>query len=84
MISDTLELQEDGIEEEADEEVNKVIAEITSGLLGQAGAVGAELVNNLYFGIQIRDTKAISYSLKKKRSRLRNRRTMRWKIDSRL
>ncbi|KAL2917225.1 Vacuolar protein-sorting-associated protein 24 [Polyrhizophydium stewartii] len=43
MISDTLEMDDEAIEEEADEEVDKVITEITAGLLGQAGAVGADL-----------------------------------------
>ncbi|EGF80039.1 hypothetical protein BATDEDRAFT_25657 [Batrachochytrium dendrobatidis JAM81] len=43
MVSDTLEMDDEGIEEEADEEVDKVITEITSGLLGQAGAVGEDL-----------------------------------------
>lgn len=46
MIEDTLEgMDEDDIEEEADEEVNKVLFEVTEGLLGQAGAVGAPIEN---------------------------------------
>ena len=32
MVSDTLEMDDEGIEEEADEEVDKVITEITSGM----------------------------------------------------
>ncbi|KAH7105523.1 vacuolar sorting protein VPS24 [Auriculariales sp. MPI-PUGE-AT-0066] len=45
MMDDTLEAIDDDeeLEEEADEEVDKVLFEITDGKLGQAGAVGAEL-----------------------------------------
>ncbi len=44
MIQDTIELQDDdGIEDEAQGEVDKVLFEMTDGLLGQAGAVGADL-----------------------------------------
>ncbi|KAJ3300930.1 Charged multivesicular body protein 3 [Kappamyces sp. JEL0829] len=44
MINDTLEAaDEDEIEEEAQEEVDKVLYQLTDGVLGQAGAVGAEL-----------------------------------------
>ena len=40
MIEDALELgDEDEIEEEADEEVEKILFEITDGKLGQAGSV---------------------------------------------
>jgi hypothetical protein len=45
MLDDTLEgLDEDEeLEEEADEEVEKVLFELTDGKLGQAGKVGGEL-----------------------------------------
>lgn len=44
MLEDTLEMdEEEGIEEEADAEVDKVLFELTDGKLGQAGTVGAEL-----------------------------------------
>jgi hypothetical protein len=44
MVQDVMEMNdEDGLEEEADAEVDKVLFEMTDGLLGQAGAVGAEL-----------------------------------------
>jgi hypothetical protein len=45
MMDDTLEgLDEDEeLEEEADEEVEKVLFELTDGKLGQAGRVGGEL-----------------------------------------
>ncbi|CAG8532031.1 9766_t:CDS:2 [Ambispora gerdemannii] len=44
MIEDTMEsLEESDVEEEADEEVNKVLFELTDGLLGEAGEVGAPL-----------------------------------------
>jgi charged multivesicular body protein 3 len=36
-------VRDDELEEEADEEVEKVMHELTDGLLGQAGKVGAEL-----------------------------------------
>lgn len=40
MIDDTLEMDEDSeLEDEADEEVDKVLYELTDGKLGQAGAV---------------------------------------------
>lgn len=40
MIDDTLEMDEDSeLEDEADEEVEKVLYELTDGKLGQAGAV---------------------------------------------
>lgn len=41
MMDDALDMNEDEeIEEEADGEVDKVLAELTDGKLGQAGAVG--------------------------------------------
>ncbi|ORY72647.1 charged multivesicular body protein 3, partial [Neocallimastix californiae] len=44
MVSDTLEMnEEEGIEEEAEEEVEKVLFELTNGLLGEAGSVGESL-----------------------------------------
>ncbi|ORY06071.1 charged multivesicular body protein 3 [Basidiobolus meristosporus CBS 931.73] len=44
MIGDTLDAFEDeDIEEEADEEVNKVLFQVTEGLLGEATPVGAPL-----------------------------------------
>ncbi|KAI9199475.1 Snf7-domain-containing protein [Polychytrium aggregatum] len=43
MLDDTLEMDEEEIEDEAEEEVNKVLFELTDGRLGEAGAVGAEL-----------------------------------------
>eukprot|EP00842_Homolaphlyctis_polyrhiza_P004033 jgi/Hompol1/4630/HPOL_003783-RA len=43
MMSDALEMEDDGIEDEAEEEVDRVIQEITMGQLQQAGAVGADL-----------------------------------------
>jgi len=46
MVSDTFELNEDeGIEEEAEEEVDKVLFELTNGLLGEGGSVGESLSN---------------------------------------
>ena len=40
MIDDTLEVDEDSeLEEEADEEVDKVLYELTDGKLGQAGTI---------------------------------------------
>jgi charged multivesicular body protein 3 len=40
MIDDTLEMDEDSeLEDEADEEVDKVLYELTDGKLGQAGQV---------------------------------------------
>lgn len=42
MIGDTIDMMDDeDIEEAADEEVNNVIFDITDGLLGEAGTVGA-------------------------------------------
>ncbi|KAJ3276810.1 Charged multivesicular body protein 3 [Terramyces sp. JEL0728] len=43
MINDTLEEQDEGIEEEAQEEVDKVLFELTDGLLGEGGIVGQDL-----------------------------------------
>ena len=44
MVQDVMAMgDEDDIEEEADAEVDKVLFEMTDGLLGQAGQVGAEL-----------------------------------------
>ncbi|KAI9094616.1 Snf7-domain-containing protein [Phlyctochytrium arcticum] len=44
MMQDSIEMaDEDDIEEEAEDEVNKVLFEVTDGLLGQAGAIGAPL-----------------------------------------
>ncbi|KAI9178727.1 Vacuolar protein-sorting-associated protein 24 [Blastocladiella emersonii ATCC 22665] len=44
MIDDTItSLDDDEVEEEAEEEVNRVLFEITDGLLGQGGTVGADL-----------------------------------------
>ncbi|RKO97554.1 hypothetical protein CXG81DRAFT_29525 [Caulochytrium protostelioides] len=44
MINDTIEgLDEEDVEDEAQDEVNQVLHEITDGLLGQAGAVGPDL-----------------------------------------
>ncbi|KAI9025895.1 Snf7-domain-containing protein [Phycomyces nitens] len=41
MIEDTMEMMDDDdIEEEAEEEVNNVLFQITNGMLGEAGAVG--------------------------------------------
>lgn len=43
-MSDTLALpDEDDVETEADEEVDKVFLEITQGILGKAGSVGDKL-----------------------------------------
>ncbi|KAJ3068095.1 Charged multivesicular body protein 3 [Podochytrium sp. JEL0797] len=44
MMEDTIDgLDEDGIDEEADAEVDTILFSLTDGLLGQAGAVGAPL-----------------------------------------
>lgn len=44
MLDDVLNVEEDeAVEEEADEEVDKVLFELTNGKLGQAGAVDTEL-----------------------------------------
>nr|CAG8673769.1 11260_t:CDS:2 [Entrophospora candida] len=44
MIEDTFEgLEESDVEEEAEQEVNNVLFELTNGLLGEAGNVGAPL-----------------------------------------
>ncbi|KAJ3368132.1 Charged multivesicular body protein 3 [Allomyces arbusculus] len=44
MIDDTITgLDEEDLEDEAEEEVEKVLFEVTDGLLGQGGKVGAEL-----------------------------------------
>ncbi|CAO3653350.1 unnamed protein product [Cunninghamella echinulata] len=44
MIEDTMEMMDDDdIEEAADEEVNNVLYQITDGLLGEAGTVGPDL-----------------------------------------
>ncbi|KAG9317668.1 Snf7-domain-containing protein [Chiua virens] len=44
MLEDMLEMdEEEGIEEEADAEVDKVLFELTNGKLGQAGTVGVEV-----------------------------------------
>lgn len=44
MVQDVLEgMDEEGIEEEADAEVEGILFELTNGLLGQAGSVGAPL-----------------------------------------
>ncbi|KAJ6536625.1 vacuolar sorting protein Vps24 [Mycena sp. CBHHK59/15] len=44
MLADTLDLEEDGeLEDEADAEVDRVLAELTDGKLGQAGSVGTDL-----------------------------------------
>jgi charged multivesicular body protein 3 len=43
MLDDTMNLEEDEeVEEEADEEVNKVLFELTNGKLGQAGTVDTQ------------------------------------------
>lgn len=44
MVSDTMDtvMDADDIEEEADEQVQKVLTELTAGLFGQVGAVGTE------------------------------------------
>ncbi|KAI8640935.1 Snf7-domain-containing protein [Parasitella parasitica] len=45
MIDDTMDMMDDDdIEEAADEEVNKVLFQITDGMLGEAGSVGPVLV----------------------------------------
>ncbi|KAI8883991.1 Snf7-domain-containing protein [Backusella circina FSU 941] len=47
MIGDTMDMMDDeDIEEAADEEVNKVLFQITDGMLGEAGAVGPALDTN--------------------------------------
>ncbi|KAI9013034.1 Charged multivesicular body protein 3 [Gaertneriomyces sp. JEL0708] len=44
MMTDAIEMgDEEGIEEEAEDEVNKVLFELTDGLLGEAPGVGADL-----------------------------------------
>ena len=44
MVQDVMAMgDEDEIEEEADAEVDKILFEMTDGLLGQAGHVGKEL-----------------------------------------
>ena len=44
MIGDTMDMMDDDdIEEAADEEVNNVLYQITDGMLGEAGSVGATL-----------------------------------------
>lgn len=44
MIQDVMEgMDEDGLEEEAEEEVNNVLYELTKGMLGEGGSVGAPL-----------------------------------------
>ncbi|KAJ7665550.1 hypothetical protein B0H17DRAFT_292010 [Mycena rosella] len=44
MLEDTLNMDEDEeLEDEADAEVDKVLAELTDGKLGQAGSVGTDL-----------------------------------------
>ena len=44
MMEDTLTVNEDeGLEEEADAEVDKVLFELTDGKLGQAGSVKTDL-----------------------------------------
>ncbi|KDQ12727.1 hypothetical protein BOTBODRAFT_67194 [Botryobasidium botryosum FD-172 SS1] len=46
MLEDTLEvLDDEELEEEADEEVDKVLWELTAGQLGKVGSVGQELPN---------------------------------------
>ena len=43
MLDDAMDLEEDeGVEEEADEEVDKVLFELTNGKLGQAGTVDTQ------------------------------------------
>lgn len=46
-------VDDDELEQEADEEVDKVLFELTDGKLGQAGRVGGELPvsNSFLFGI---------------------------------
>ena len=53
MLEDTLEMDEDEeLEQEADEEVDKVLFELTNGKLGQAGSVQTELpVSLLYLAV---------------------------------
>ena len=43
MVQDTLGLDDEDIEEEADYEVEKVLFELTDGLMGEAGNVGRDL-----------------------------------------
>ncbi|KAL7752728.1 Vacuolar protein-sorting-associated protein 24 [Sorochytrium milnesiophthora] len=44
MIDDTIgSMDEEDLDEEADEEVDKILFQVTDGLLGQAGSVGADL-----------------------------------------
>eukprot|EP00128_Syssomonas_multiformis_P001412 Colp12_sorted_trinity150504_noHs@29865 len=43
MVEDALDQDDAELEEAADEEVNKVLFELTNGILGQAGEVGADL-----------------------------------------
>ena len=50
MIQDTMAfMDEDGVEEEAEEEVQKVLFEMTDGLLGQAGPVGDHPLEVYFF-----------------------------------
>jgi charged multivesicular body protein 3 len=50
MIQDTMAfMDDDGVEEEAEEEVQKVLFEMTDGLLGQAGAVGDHPLEASFF-----------------------------------
>lgn len=47
MIGDTMDMMDDDdIEEAADEEVNNVLFQITDGMLGEAGSVGPALESN--------------------------------------
>ncbi len=56
MVQDVMAMgDEDDIEEEADAEVDKVLFEMTDGLLGQAGQVGEEL--------QVRDMRAFFFNV---------------------
>lgn len=49
MMEDTLAMDDDeDLEEEADEEVDKVLFQLTDGKLGQAGSVNTELPVRAY------------------------------------
>lgn len=57
MVQDVMAMgDEDEIEEEADAEVDKILFDMTDGLLGQAGQVGEELKVSYNFVLQLGDT----------------------------
>jgi hypothetical protein len=79
MLNDTLDMEEDEeLEDEADAEVDKVLAELTDGKLGLAGSAGTELPVSSPARLSTLHAYLFSFS-RFKTSWKRKRRSGRWK-----